>query len=1539
PKILLPVDGRTPVEGEITIRNTGKISAKPSPYLYISSNINGVYQVVSLGGFQGNIKTLNPGESTTLKWKADTYDFGLLPFHANFAIGMGPKFVNIGRNLDVSFVVPSHMLQQNGYSFKQTVTTTPISEFTKFDGNIDYKHAPIETTSYVTYILHSSMDGMQMRIVDDKGGVYTSVPNSNPQSVRIKVEKGVKYTISLLEKKSTKKYQRSRDDMADGEGIYYKLLAIEETSIPSLIDISPQEQKHIIDDSSNMLVSLFYLKEVSHQNSIKNISVQIKSFIDGNNIPVPSDSILIDHPDEIQSGEHGILTVNIPHNVLDTYPYVVEFEVKSDNNNLTGKIIVSEGLSLIYNGNNHDGGTLPVDFNLYDKNSTAVVLDSTSTFYKDGHTFSGWNTKPDGTGTNYMPDSTLIMPGEDVILYARWTPLLTTGSLRVTIQPQAAIDAGAQWKRVGTDTWRNSGATEPNVPTGSHAVEFKPIAGWTKPGNVNVTVTDGQTATATGTYSQGSDPQYYPFPDTGQTKCYNNSSEITCPQPGQPFYGQDAQYQPRLPRSYTKLGHGGTILADNALHVDDGGPWIMTRDNVTGLVWELKTNANRDDVYAWQDAQSQFIANLNNSSFGGFSTWRLPSRQELASLLHAERIDPSIDTGWFPKTVDSWYWTATTYAGNLSEAFIVYFNRDGGILYNDKSDSYFVRAVMSFENERTIFSDNGDGTVTDTKTGLMWQKCSSGQFYDGNANVCTGSHATMSWEEALSHAQTLSLAGFTDWRLPNRDELQTLVDDTRNNPAIDQIFAQNTVSHWYWSSTSSVHNGIYAWLLNFQSGHIAYVAKNNRSHVRVVRSGRSMDGSPGSLTVVVEPQGARDAGAQWRLAGDDVWRASGSSVTNLPPGSRAIEFKDISGWTRPVNQDVTVIAGQTATVTGTYVQLPQTGSIQVTIEPAAARTAGAQWRRVGTSTWRNSGAMESSIPVGSQAVEFKDISGWVAPAALNVTIAAGQTATATGRYEELPVGMSDRQWLTAFYVAYWGRAGDPGGLDYWLSLIAQRALDVPAVAENFALSVEAKSIYPYFNSPHTATDAERAQFLLAVYRNLLNREVPSDDEGVAYWVGELREGRTTPGAVIGNIIYAAIERNSTDWLTIWNKIQVAEYFTQRFTASGRTWTNAGLDMARMALVGVTHNTLSVGAGRKNVDTLFTQGIDQDHNPGATWTDPVTGMEFVWVPEGCYQMGCGAWADSCSENEKPVHEVCLDGFWMGKYEVTQGQWTRIMGSNPSYFQSGDTYPVERVSWNDVQGFITALNSQGSSTFRLPTEAEWEFACRSGGREEKYCGGDELDSLGWYSGNSGGRTHEVGTKTANGLGIYDMSGNVWEWVSDKYGSNYYSVSPRDNPQGPSTGSDRVYRGASWYDSNGVKHCRAASRNPVPPGRGNNDMGFRLALSPGQQNYTLSGDMNKDSRTLGADDRMYIYLNGNLIFQQTSSGYFGPVSFVAKPNDILRIYVDDFQNGRCTSISDVWLHSPDGLQRKKLVDSWGCCVVGCNTEFDQRLTIQDW
>jgi sulfatase modifying factor 1 len=229
--------------------------------------------------------------------------------------------------------------------------------------------------------------------------------------------------------------------------------------------------------------------------------------------------------------------------------------------------------------------------------------------------------------------------------------------------------------------------------------------------------------------------------------------------------------------------------------------------------------------------------------------------------------------------------------------------------------------------------------------------------------------------------------------------------------------------------------------------------------------------------------------------------------------------------------------------------------------------------------------------------------------------------------------------------------------------------------------------------------------------------------------------------------------------------------------------------------------------------------------GAVFTDAKTGMEFVSVKGGCYQMGDTFGIGEI--DEKPVHEVCVRDFHIGKFEVTQGEWEKIMGSNPSYFKKGARYPVEQVSWNDAQEFLRKMNFQSGKQYRLPTEAEWEYAARSGGKLEKYAGFSDvpdLDSYAWFGKNAGGSTHPVGEKKPNGLGLHDMTGNVIEWVQDWKGN--YSSSSRDNPQGPLSGSYRVLRGGSWKTL--PWFLRATTRDLHPPDSKLDSYGFRVGFS---------------------------------------------------------------------------------------------------------------
>ncbi|HEX5026254.1 MAG TPA: formylglycine-generating enzyme family protein [Agriterribacter sp.] len=217
--------------------------------------------------------------------------------------------------------------------------------------------------------------------------------------------------------------------------------------------------------------------------------------------------------------------------------------------------------------------------------------------------------------------------------------------------------------------------------------------------------------------------------------------------------------------------------------------------------------------------------------------------------------------------------------------------------------------------------------------------------------------------------------------------------------------------------------------------------------------------------------------------------------------------------------------------------------------------------------------------------------------------------------------------------------------------------------------------------------------------------------------------------------------------------------------------------------------------------------------------------LVWVTGGKFVMG-----NSAGEaDEKPMHEVIVDGFSMSRYPVTQRQWVAIMGNNPSEFQGCDQCPIDKVSWDDAQQFIKILNLLTGKKYTLPTEAEWEFAAKGGkdGRGYKYSGGDNLDELGWYTGNSGRMPHPVGEKLPNELGLYDMSGNVWEWCQDWYNKNFYELQEKYSPVGPESGAGRVRRGGSWFTQE--LNCKTSTRNNVKQDYKDDSGGFRLAQYP--------------------------------------------------------------------------------------------------------------
>jgi formylglycine-generating enzyme required for sulfatase activity len=244
--------------------------------------------------------------------------------------------------------------------------------------------------------------------------------------------------------------------------------------------------------------------------------------------------------------------------------------------------------------------------------------------------------------------------------------------------------------------------------------------------------------------------------------------------------------------------------------------------------------------------------------------------------------------------------------------------------------------------------------------------------------------------------------------------------------------------------------------------------------------------------------------------------------------------------------------------------------------------------------------------------------------------------------------------------------------------------------------------------------------------------------------------------------------------------------------------------------------------------VFSSGLATADELANTYTNSI-GMKFVLIPAGTFMMGADEDFAEAEDYERPRHQVTISKpFYLGVYEVTQQQWKDVMGNNPSKFK-GEDNPVETVSWEDAQDFIKRLNQkEGHSLYRLPTEAEGEYAARAGSTSPYFFGDDEsqLGDYAWYEDNSGNEAHPVGQKRANAWGLYDILGNVYEWAGDRWGDTYYANSPSSDPTGPLSGNERVVLGCGW-DSDAVS-CRSADRGMNGPAARDGRLGFRLALS---------------------------------------------------------------------------------------------------------------
>ena len=280
-------------------------------------------------------------------------------------------------------------------------------------------------------------------------------------------------------------------------------------------------------------------------------------------------------------------------------------------------------------------------------------------------------------------------------------------------------------------------------------------------------------------------------------------------------------------------------------------------------------------------------------------------------------------------------------------------------------------------------------------------------------------------------------------------------------------------------------------------------------------------------------------------------------------------------------------------------------------------------------------------------------------------------------------------------------------------------------------------------------------------------------------------------------------------------------------ARGGSWNNVatGCRVANRGYCAPTITDFSLGLRLAyNYDeTPPTGGGSVNDEQNKVYTANGVSFKMIAVKGGTFTMGATSEQTGARSNESPTHSVTLSDYYIGETEVTQGLWIAVMGSNPSNFTGDMQRPVEQISWNACQTFISRLNELTGETFHLPTEAQWEYAARGGNQSKgyTYSGSNEIDEVAWYRDNSDTTTHPVQTKAPNELGIYDMSGNVWEWCSDWYGD--YSSAAQTDPTGPATGSSRVARGG-WY--NDAASCRVAYRNYGKPTTSSRILGLRLA-----------------------------------------------------------------------------------------------------------------
>ncbi len=333
----------------------------------------------------------------------------------------------------------------------------------------------------------------------------------------------------------------------------------------------------------------------------------------------------------------------------------------------------------------------------------------------------------------------------------------------------------------------------------------------------------------------------------------------------------------------------------------------------------------------------------------------------------------------------------------------------------------------------------------------------------------------------------------------------------------------------------------------------------------------------------------------------------------------------------------------------------------------------------------------------------------------------------------------------------------------------------------------------------------------------------------------MRETDKAKLATLSDVDYICVSRVAKDGDNYYILSKLINKSNGEVSSPTDVYVQGGLGKLNESCKDLAERMTSKMSGRK------ISGVSSSPSPSQSYTETAwnINMKMVWVEGGDFLMGCTSeQGSSCNTDEQNVRRVTVDGYYIAMVEVTQSQWEKVMGTTiyqqksktggSNVYGTGPDYPMYYVSWEEAMDFCRQLSQKTGRKYTLPTEAQWEYAARGGKNPDgtKYAGRSSVDAVAWYDGNSGSSTHPVATKQPNALGLYDMSGNVWEWCRDWYSAGYAGYDT-NNPQGPESGSYRVYRGGSWNgDASG---CRVSFRTDCTPSYRDNFLGFRVVCLP--------------------------------------------------------------------------------------------------------------